>query len=77
MSTLDGRATQTWWLMDNGHVAESRGYSCAPANPDCWWFPTQRYSTSMVYATREAAVSEARLWIARQRGALDAAEAAL
>ena len=59
-----------------GAVLELDGYSCAPMNPDHFWCPEISYSVprDTIHATREAAVTEARSWIASMRVMLDKAE---
>ena len=54
------RELKKWWLLDDkGLPMQAEGQSCAPDNPDIWWFPAQRYSTGAVYATKAAALAVA------------------
>lgn len=53
------REHRTFWLNNDGVVVEAVGWSCAPDNPDCWWFPSLGFSSDRGRATRAEASKEA------------------
>ena len=53
------REKRTFWLADDGVVRQAEGQSCAPENPDYWWFPTLGFSSNRGRATEAEARSEA------------------
>lgn len=48
-----------WWLADEGTVVHTNGHSCAPENPEYWWFPSRGYSSANVFPTEGAAKTRA------------------
>jgi hypothetical protein len=74
------REKRKWWVVDEGRVEQEWGFSCAPDNPDYWWFPHAGFSACegcQVFATREAAVEKARVLLKKQRAQIDIKLAAL
>lgn len=51
MSNL--RESKKFWAVRNGEPLQVTGYSCAPNNPDVWWFPELGYSKSLGYGVFE------------------------
>ncbi len=44
--SIETRASKQWWVVHNHSTALRTGWSCAPSNPDCWWFPDIGYTVS-------------------------------
>jgi len=68
------REKRAWWVVNDGRVLQAEGLSCAPDNPDCWWFPTVGYSLCEghgAFQTREAAVAKALERLRAERAAID------
>lgn len=60
---MNERESRAWWVVHDGYVVESEGLSCAPGNPNYWWFPRLRVSACEgfhVFATKAEAVIGAR-----------------
>ena len=47
MSNL--RESKQFWTVRNGDPLQVTGYSCAPNNPDLWWFPDLGFSQHIGY----------------------------
>lgn len=47
--TLANRTRKAWWVILDHHVQKAVGYSCAPNNPDSWWFPQIGYTMQEGY----------------------------
>ncbi len=59
------REQREWWVVAEGRVVRAVGYSCAPQNPDVWWFPHPSVGFSgtvgfSVFADREDAIAKCR-----------------
>lgn len=71
---MSERKTKIWWVVADGRVVESKGFSCAPANPGCWWFPEVGFSSwegTHVFATRDEAVAKAIAELRAKRDEID------
>lgn len=61
---MSERESRKGFVVDNGVVKETIGYSCANpgtpfGNPDYWWCPSVGFSTSSFYSEKSEAVKEA------------------
>lgn len=60
-SMAEDRVTRRWWVVDDGRLCETEGWSCEDSG--YWWFPSLGAGASEgvhVFATREAAVAAAK-----------------
>jgi hypothetical protein len=72
--TAPERATKTWWVSSEDTVRQALGYSCAPANPDVWWFPEIGYSMNeahYLHTSEKAAIRKALTELRKERRSLD------
>lgn len=53
------RESRKFWINDEGVLKRVKGYSCAPTNPDYWWFPELGYSSCSGKDTKEDAKNDA------------------
>jgi len=68
------RESREWWVVHDGTVMQALGLSCAPDNPDVWWFPSIGYSMTMgyhVFAERDAAIRACRMALQSQMTACE------
>jgi hypothetical protein len=57
------RESRKFWVVSEGHVFHSTGWTCAPGNPDMWWFPQLGFSTSQIFDSEAAAKEGAAGWL--------------
>jgi hypothetical protein len=74
------RESREWWVIAEGRVTRAVSYSCSPANPDTWWFPTLGFSACEgfhVFTERADAVQRAVAELQKRRDTIDAQMKAL
>lgn len=74
-TTEQEREKRDWWIVLEGYAVEHlTGYTCAPNNPDMWWFPQPQagFSTSKVFSVESNAVRAAIEALDSQLGVLEA-----
>lgn len=58
----ENRVRKSWWIFHDNGVRKAVGYSCAPNNPDSWWFPEIGFTLNEkhhVFETETEAVRKA------------------
>lgn len=71
---MSERERKTFWVAGNSTVQQAEGLSCAPENPEYWWFPTLGFSACYgvhVFDDREIAVRAAVADLEKKRAEID------